>query len=101
MMHRLNRAHGAHIYATDGEIGHLDDVLVDERTFAVRYLVVDTSNWIGGKWVGIAPTAVRSVDWASGRIEVALTREQIKSGPPLESLDVPHAEAMPNYGFIF
>ena len=100
-MHRLNRVHGAHIHAIDGEIGHLDDVIVDDRTLAIRYLVIDTSNFVGGAWVAIAPSAIRAIDWAAGRIDVDLTREAIKNGPRLESLDVPHAEAMPNYGFIF
>ena len=101
MLHRLSRLRGCHIYAVDGEIGHVDDVLVDERTFAVQYLVVDTSNWIGGKWVAIAPGAVKTVDWGKLRIVVDLSRDQIRSGPTLDSLDVPPAEAWPNYAFIF
>ena len=101
MLHRLSRLTGCHIHAIDGEIGHVDDVLVDERTFALQYLVVDTSNWIGGKWVAIAPGAVRAVDWANLRIDLDLTRDQIKNGPTLESLDIPAAEARPNYAFIF
>ena len=39
---------GYHIEATDGEIGHVEDFLVDDETWAIRYLVVDTSNW----WLG-------------------------------------------------
>ena len=101
MLHRLSRLRGCHIHAVDGQIGHVDDVLVDERTFAVQYLVIDTSNWIGGKWVAIAPAAVKSVDWGKLRIEVDLTRDQIKKGPTLDSLDMPPSEAWPNYAFIF
>jgi sporulation protein YlmC with PRC-barrel domain len=101
MLHRLSRLRGCHIHAVDGVIGHVDDVLVDERTLAVQYLVVDTSNWIGGKWVAIAPSTLRAIDWGKQRIDVDLTREQIKSGPTLDSLDVPPAEAWPNYAFIF
>jgi sporulation protein YlmC with PRC-barrel domain len=101
MLHRLSRLKGCHIHATDGEIGHVDDVLVDERTFAVQYLVVDTSNWIGGKWVAISPSAARSVDWGKMRIDTDLTRDQIRNGPRLDSLDLPPAEAWPNYAFIF
>ena len=101
MVHRLSRLKGAHIHATDGEIGHIDDVLVDEQTCALRYFVVDTSNWIGGKWVAIAPSQLRAIDWVRGRIEVDLTREQIKNGPSLETLDMANAEALPNYTFIF
>ena len=40
---------GCHIEATDGTIGHVDNFLIDEFSWAVRYLVVDTSNWIGGR----------------------------------------------------
>lgn len=101
MLHRLSRLRGCHIHAVDGEIGHVDDVFVDETTFAVQYLVVDTSNWIGGKWVAISPNAVKTVDWGKQRIHVDLTRDQIKRGPTLDSLDVPPAEAWPNYAFIF
>ena len=42
MLHKTSRLLGFHLLAADGEIGHVDDFLVDER-FAVRYLVVDTS----------------------------------------------------------
>jgi sporulation protein YlmC with PRC-barrel domain len=101
MLHRLSRLRGCHIHAVDGEIGHVDDVLVDERTFALQYLVVDTSNWIGGKWVAISPNAIRTMDWGKLRIEVDLTRDQLKRGPTLDSLDMPPAEAWPNYAFIF
>ena len=40
--------------ALDGEIGHVSDFLVDEGTWTVRYLVIDTSNWIGGRSVLIS-----------------------------------------------
>ena len=43
MLHTTSKMRGVHILATDGEIGHVDDVLIDERTWSVRYLVVDTS----------------------------------------------------------
>ena len=101
MLHRLSRLRGCHIHALDGEIGHVDDVLVDERTLTLQYIVVDTSNWIGGRWVAIAPSALRSIDWGKLRIDVDLTRDQIAKGPTLESLDVPQPEALPNYAFIF
>ena len=101
VLHKTSHMQGFHIVATDGGIGHVDDFLVEEGTWALRYLVVDTSNWIGGKWVAISPSAVRTVDWGKLRIDVDLTRDQIKRGPTLDSLDVPPAEAWPNYAFIF
>ncbi len=54
MVHRLNLIQGFHVHATDGHIGHVDDFLIDESSWQIRYLVVDTSNWLG-KWVAVAP----------------------------------------------
>ena len=51
---------GYHIHATDGEIGHLADVLIDGRDWSLRYLGVDTSNWWMGKRVLISPRSTRS-----------------------------------------
>jgi hypothetical protein len=39
---------GYDVHASDGDIGHVSGMLIDDATWAVRYLVVDTSNW----WVG-------------------------------------------------
>src|SRR5262245_25507436 len=61
MLHKTSKVLGFHLVATDGEIGHVDDFLVDEN-WGVRYLVIDTSNWIGGKSVLISPAAIEKVD---------------------------------------
>jgi hypothetical protein len=73
---------GHHIEATDGEIGHVDDFLLDDETWAIRYLVVDTSNWWVGHKVVIAPRWIRSVSWLDGRVSVDLTRQAVKDAPP-------------------
>jgi hypothetical protein len=101
MLHRLNRVKGFHIHATDGQIGHVDDFLIDESTWAIQYLVVDTSNFIGGKWVVVSPSVITQIEWGNLRVDVSLTREQIKKGATLENLDVPPSEKWPNYAFIF
>ena len=58
MLHKTSRMRGYHIQATDGTIGHVDNFLVDESSWVVRYLVVDTSNWIGGRWVLVWTSAI-------------------------------------------
>ncbi|MFC1494211.1 PRC-barrel domain-containing protein [Thermodesulfobacteriota bacterium] len=40
---------GHHIQASDGEIGHVDDFIIDDETWAIRYLIIDTQNWLPGK----------------------------------------------------
>ena len=43
------RVTGYHIHATDGDVGHINDFIVDDQTWQFTYLVVDTHNWFGGK----------------------------------------------------
>jgi hypothetical protein len=97
LLHRLSRIRGFHVGATDGAIGHVDDFIVDEESWQVRYLVVDTSNWMGGKWVAISPASVTRVEWADQRIQVSLTREEIKSSPTLDEANVPSHELTPRF----
>ena len=72
---------GYHIQATDGEIGHVEDFLVDEHYWTIRYMLVDTTNWWPGKKVLVAPAWIGRVDWAESKVHVTLTRAQIKTSP--------------------
>ncbi|MGE5361400.1 MAG: PRC-barrel domain-containing protein [Bacteroidales bacterium] len=76
---------GHHIHATDGDIGHVNDMLVDDHTWAIRYLVVDTSNWWGGHDVLISPPWIEAVSWPEEKVFVALTRQSIKEAPDYDS----------------
>lgn len=75
---------GYHIEAIDGDIGHIDDFLFEERSWAIRYAVVDTRNWLPGRLVLIAPRMIENVVWSKGEVHVNLTREAVKSSPPYE-----------------
>ena len=86
---------GYHLVATDGEIGHVDDFLLDEGLRTCRYLVVDTRNWIGGKVVLISATAVDRVDSPAKKIHVNLTRDAITSAPSVETAQIDPAETLP------
>jgi uncharacterized protein YrrD len=72
---------GNHIQAADGEIGHVDDLIVDDESWAIRYLRIDTSNWIGGKAVLVPQRALEEVNWLESKVHVSLTREQVKNSP--------------------
>jgi hypothetical protein len=69
---------GYHIEARDGSIGHVEDFLVDLDNWAIANMVVDTRNWLPGNKVGISPSEIESVDWASKKVRVRLTRDQIR-----------------------
>jgi hypothetical protein len=94
MLHKTSYLMGFHLHATDGEIGHVDDFLVDPA-WNVRYLVVDTSNWIGGKHVLLSPTAIHKVDVEAQEIRVQMTRDQIEHSPSVDTADIELIETMP------
>ncbi len=70
---------GYHIDAKDGEIGHVTRFIVDDETWAIRYLEVATQNWWPGKKVLLSPSWVESVSWEKSKVFVAVTREAIKT----------------------
>lgn len=72
---------GYHIQATDGEFGHVVDFIIDDETWAIRYLVVDTRNWWPGKKVLVSPEWIERVSWSENKVFVKLAREDIKSSP--------------------
>ena len=83
---------GYHIAATDGDIGHVEDFLVDDTTWAIRYMVVDTSNWWFGKKVLVSPGWIAGVDWNDSKLHVDMTREQIKNAPEYDPSELPRRE---------
>jgi uncharacterized protein YrrD len=72
---------GYHIAATDGEIGHVDDLLVDDADWRLRYITVDTKNWLQGQRVLLSPCQIKEIDWSDKMIRVDVDREKIKSAP--------------------
>jgi len=70
-----------YIQATDGDIGHVADFIVDDDSWAIRYLVIDTNNWWPGKKVLISPKWIDSVSWSDSKIFVNMARESIKQAP--------------------
>jgi hypothetical protein len=76
-----NAVIGYYIHATDGDIGHVQGMLVDEKTWAIRYLVINTSNWWLGHEVLVAPEWITDVSWVEHTVTIDLTRQAIKESP--------------------
>ena len=70
-----------HIPGSDDEIGHVEDFIVDDETWAIRYLVVNTSNLWFGKKVLVSPFWATRVDWEHAMIHLGLSRQEIKDCP--------------------
>ncbi len=75
---------GYRIHAEDGEIGHVEDFILDDPDWAVRYLEVNTRNWLPGKHVLVAPVWIHSLDWHEKEVFVNLSRAAIASAPDYE-----------------
>ena len=96
-LHSAREVEGYHVAATDGEIGHVEDFLIDDRTWAIDLLGIDTRNWLPGRKVVISPGWLRGVDWPNRQIVVDLSRDQIKSSPdydPAMTVDESYLERL-------
>jgi uncharacterized protein YrrD len=80
---------GHHIQATDGAIGHVEDFVIDDKTWAIRYLIINTQNWWPGKKVLISPLWIERVSWSEAKVFVNLTRESVKQSPEYTEESLP------------
>ena len=72
---------GYHLAALDGEIGHVEDFIIDDDTWTIRYLLINTLNWWPGKKVLVSPQWIERVSWGESKIFVNLSRKTIKQSP--------------------
>ncbi len=76
---------GLAIQATDGEIGTVEQFYFDDETWAIRYLIVDTGGWLGGRRVLVSPISVLRTDWRARRVDVELTKKQVEQSPDVNT----------------
>jgi hypothetical protein len=77
-------AFGCHIRSADDTFGHLEDMLIEPQTWAIRYLLIDTRNWWPGPPVLVAPDWVSHFDWAKRQLTMDVPAERIKQCPPYD-----------------
>ena len=75
---------GYHISAQDGEVGHIEEFILDDETWSIRYFVIDTRNWLPGKKVLLSPIWMEDIDWKKKTASVALEQDRIKNSPEYE-----------------
>ncbi|MCW6511775.1 PRC-barrel domain-containing protein [Lichenifustis flavocetrariae] len=91
---------GSHLQATDGEIGHVENMLIDDASWDIRYLIVDTKNWWFGKHVLISPYAVKGIAWSEHTIRLDVTRDRVKTSPawdPIAMIDQVYEKSLHNH----
>jgi hypothetical protein len=70
-----------HIEAMDGEIGHVEDFILDDEAWTLRYMIVDTRNWLPGRKVLVTPVWIESVEWTKEKVVVNLDRDHVQRSP--------------------
>lgn len=80
-LHSTGEVRGYRIEATDGDIGHVEDFMIDGDGWAIRYIIVDTRNWWPGKLVLVAPEWGKEIRWEDRTLSVRLAKDQIKHAP--------------------
>jgi hypothetical protein len=100
MLQSINDLNGFTIHAEGREIGTVEDLYFDDIHWTIRYLVVDTGNWLTGRRVLISPRSLEGVDWQARIISVRLTCEQVENSPDV-AIDKPvsrqHEEELSAY----
>lgn len=77
----MREVSGYRIAARDGEIGHVEEFVIDDTNWAVRYVVADTRNWLPGRKVLLAPDWLEEIDWAARHARTAHTTVEIEESP--------------------
>ena len=84
MLRRVTGIHGDALEATDGRIGHVEDLLFDDAQWQIRYMVANTGLFLFGRKVLLHPTTLGSLDWNGHVLNVNLTRDKVKASPGLK-----------------
>lgn len=75
---------GHSIQATDDKIGHVDDFIIDDESWTIRYLVIDTKDWLPGKKVLVSPEWIDRLSWEDSKVFINLTTDTIKNSPEFD-----------------
>lgn len=73
---------GYRLVARDGAVGHVEDLLMDERDWSISHLLVDTRDWLPGGKVRLPVAAVEHIDWATREVRIAASRDEVKAASP-------------------
>ncbi len=101
-LHSARSVSGYRVGVSDGDLGHVTDFIVDDGAlkggpWEVRYLVVDTRNWLPGRHVLVPPLWAESIDWNTRHVNFSMAREKIEDSPEYD----PNAPVNREYEEVF
>ena len=81
----VNEILGYRLLTGDTDLGNIEDLLVDDESWVIRYLIVDARNWLPESgWLLISQDWVEKIDWADSSITVKLSGQQLKKSPKFD-----------------
>jgi uncharacterized protein YrrD len=99
-LRNTHKVTGYTIHATDGKIGDVEDFIMDDTSWKLEYLVVDTGHWFPGKKVLISPKLVRQIEWDTSEVILKVSEAHVKNSPeyePGEAISESYAANLQNY----
>lgn len=81
-------ATGITIEAPDGEVGQIEDFIVDDTNWDIRYFIVKTSGWWPGHHVLVAPPWVSKMNWGTSKLFIDVNREPFRTLEEFKSLEM-------------
>lgn len=85
MLRSIKELQGYTVLASDGDIGTINEFYFDDHDWIIRYLVVDTGDWLPRQKVLISPVALRQPDWEQKLFPVKLTKAQVENSPDIDT----------------
>ena len=76
---------GYAIEATDGPCGHIDDLLIDDATWRIEFLLVNPRNFLPGTPRAVPAPWVEACDWLSHSMRMNVDRDRIRECPTYET----------------
>jgi len=85
---------GYHLQATDGIVGHVSDFLMDDKSWAIRELVIRIGHRFTGKEVQIPVSQVTQISYDESKVSVNLNTDAVEHSPAHELVPVPEISAL-------
>jgi sporulation protein YlmC with PRC-barrel domain len=83
---------GYRIYAVDGEIGHVNDFIMDDKNWQIKFIVVDTHNWFGGKKVMIPVGLIKKIEWTVSEVFLKMSMAAVEKCKLFDEADFTHLQ---------
>jgi sporulation protein YlmC with PRC-barrel domain len=72
---------GYHVRATDEAVGHIEEFLLDDEAWAIRYVLIDTAKWWVGRHIIVRPQWIKNVEWSDSTVTLDVDRATVEASP--------------------